>query len=70
MITPDMRKRLAALLPDEAMPQGDYLRLSDDKAFCMKEMMRSMQNSMAQSSVLSCLETKFFTIWQTDKGGI
>ena len=33
MITPDMRKRLTALLPTEAMPQGDYMRLSDDKDF-------------------------------------
>ena len=50
-VTPDMRKRLTALLPDEAMPQGDYLRLSDDKEFCMGEMKRSMQNNMAKGSV-------------------
>ena len=49
-ITPDMRKRLTALLPEEAMPQGDYLRLSDDKEFCMKEMKRSMQNNMAETA--------------------
>ena len=45
-----MRKRLHALLPDEAMPQGDYLRLSDDKDFCMAEMKRSMQNNMAETA--------------------
>lgn len=50
MITPDMRKRLKALLPDEAMPQGDYMRLSDDKSFCMDEMVRSMQNNMAETA--------------------
>ncbi len=50
MITPDMRKRLTALLPEEAMPQGDYMRLSDDKAFCMAEMKRSMQNNMAETA--------------------
>jgi len=50
MITSDMRKRLSALLPDEAMPQGDYMRLSDDKAFCMSEMKRSMQNNMAETA--------------------
>lgn len=49
-VTPDMRKRLHALLPDEAMPQGDYLRLSDDKDFCMAEMKRSMQNNMAETA--------------------
>ncbi len=49
-ITPDMRKRLAALLPEEAMPQGDYMRLSDDKDFCMSEMKRSMQNNMAETA--------------------
>ena len=50
MITPDMRKRLLALLPEEAMPQGDYMRLSDDKAFCMKEMAKSMQNNMDETA--------------------
>lgn len=49
MITPDMRKRLNALLPEEAMPQGDYMRLSDDKEFCMQEMKHSMQNNMAET---------------------
>ena len=49
-ITPDMRRRLAALLPEEVMPQGDYLRLSNDKEFCMKEMMRSMQSSLAETA--------------------
>lgn len=50
MITPDMRKRLTALLPEEAQPSGDYMRLSDDKAFCMSEMKRSMQNNMAETA--------------------
>ncbi|MBR5902087.1 DEAD/DEAH box helicase [bacterium] len=49
-ITPDMKRRLKALLPDEAMPQGDTLRLSDDKNFCMSEMKRSMQNNMAETA--------------------
>ena len=49
-ITPDMRRRLQALIPEEAMPAGDYLRLSDDKVFCMDEMKRSMQNSMAETA--------------------
>ena len=50
MITLDMRKRLTALLPEEAQPSGDYMRLSDDKAFCMSEMKRSMQNNMAETA--------------------
>ena len=50
MLTPEMRRRLTALLPDEAMPDGDYIRLSDDKAFCMPEMMRCMQNNMAETA--------------------
>ena len=49
-ITPDMKRRLKALLPDEAMPQGETLRLSDDKNFCMSEMKRSMQNNMAETA--------------------
>ena len=47
MITPDMRKRLNALLPEEAMPQGDYMRLSDDKDFCMTEMKRRSRRQSA-----------------------
>ena len=49
-ITPDLQRRLSAVLPEEAMPQGNSLRLSDDKAFCMKEMTRSMQNAMAETA--------------------
>lgn len=49
-IPPDMRRRLNALIPEEAMPAGDYLRLSDDKEFCMGEMRRSMQNNMAETA--------------------
>lgn len=49
-ITPDMRRRLAAILSEEVMPQGDYLNLSDDKQFCMEEMMRSMQNSLSETA--------------------
>lgn len=49
-VTPDMRRRLAAILPEEVMPQGDYLNLSDDKQFCMEEMTRSMQNSLSETA--------------------
>lgn len=44
--TPELCHRLRALLPEEAMPRTDYLRLSSDKQFCMDEMKRSMQNNM------------------------
>ena len=49
-ITDDMRRRLNALLPEEAMPTGEYLQLSDDKAFCMAEMKRSMQNNLEETA--------------------
>ena len=49
-ITPEMRRRLSALLPEEVMPQGDYIRLSDDKSFCMAEMKRSMRSSLDETS--------------------
>lgn len=49
-ITPDLKRRLAALLPEEAMPSTDYLRLSPDKSFCMYEMKRSMQNNMSETA--------------------
>jgi hypothetical protein len=47
-ITPDLRRRLSALLPPEVIPSEDYLRLSPDKSFCMAEMKRSMQNSLSE----------------------
>ena len=73
MITPDMRKRLTALLPEEAMPQGEYMRLSDDKAFCMSEMKRSMQNNMAETAwpkVQYLWKLHPLFTWVNDKGGL
>ncbi len=73
MITPDMRKRLNALLPEEAMPQGDYLRLSDDKDFCMTEMKRSMQNNMAETAwpkVQYLWKLHPLFTWVNDKAGL
>ncbi len=49
-LTEDMRRRLAALVPEEAMPQGKTLRVSDDKAFCMSEMRNSMRKTMDESA--------------------
>lgn len=49
-MTPDMLRRMKALVPEEALPAGETLRLSDDKTFCMQEMRRSMQNNMAETA--------------------
>lgn len=49
-LTPDLRTRLAALLPPEAMPNGDVLRLSSDPQVCMREMQQSMQSVLAEST--------------------
>ena len=49
-LTEEMRRRLRALVPEEALPEGETLRLSDDKAFCMEEMKRSMQNDMESTA--------------------
>lgn len=49
-ITDDMRRRLSALVPDEALPEGDTLRVSDDKKFCMEMMRESMKNNMAETA--------------------
>lgn len=45
-LTSDMERRLKALVPEEAFPQGNTLRVSDDKAFCMEQMRNSMQKNM------------------------
>ena len=49
-VMPDMYRRLKALVPEEALPENGHLRLSNDKAFCMAEMKRSMQNNMAETA--------------------
>jgi superfamily II DNA or RNA helicase len=49
-ISDELRRRLSALLPDEAMPSEDYLRLSPDKKFAMSEMVRSMQNNLSETA--------------------
>ena len=46
ILTEDMRRRLSAVIPEEAMPSGEILRLSDDKSYIMQEMRKSMQNSI------------------------
>lgn len=45
-LMPDMVRRLKAVIPEEAMPQGETLRVSDDKSFCMEQMRSSMQKNM------------------------
>lgn len=37
-------------MPPEAMPSDDYLRLSPDREYCMKDMQRCMQNELAESA--------------------
>ena len=49
-ITPDMRKRLNAVLPDEVMPQGNTMRVSRDKEYCKEEMKRSMRSSLDENA--------------------
>lgn len=49
-ITTDLKRRLNALVPEEALSEKDYLRLSPDKMFCMEEMRRSMQNNMSETA--------------------
>ena len=49
-LTPEMRRRLKALVPDEAMPESDILRVSDDREFCMEQMRNSMQKNMDEAA--------------------
>jgi len=72
-LTPEMERRLRALIPEEAMPQGETLRLSDDKAFCMEQMRTSMQKNMDEaawpsSQYLWKLHPIFS--WVNDKAGL
>lgn len=72
-ITPDLKRRLDAALPDEVKPTDGYLRLSPDKAFCMTEMRRSMRNNLAEAAwpttqYLWKLHPMFD--WVNDKAGL
>ena len=72
-LTPEMERRLRALIPEEAMPQGETLRLSDDNAFCMEQMRTSMQKNMDEaawpsSQYLWKLHPIFS--WVNDKAGL
>lgn len=49
-VTPALRRRLGALLPEEALPATPYLRLSPDKAFIMEDMKRSLQNNLEDTA--------------------
>ena len=68
-----MIRRLRALVPEEALPKGETLRLSDDTKFVMDEMRRSMQNNMADTAwpktqYLWRLHPIF--TWVNDKAGL
>lgn len=72
-ITPDMRRRLTALIPEEALPSGDTLRVSDDKAFCMEQMRSSMQKNMDESvwpTTQYLWKLHPILTWVNDKAGL
>lgn len=46
----ELKRRLSALLPEDAFPEDDILRLSSDKEFCMEEMKRSLQFDLVESA--------------------
>jgi len=72
-ITDDMRKRLNALIPEEAMPTGDHLLVSDNKQYCMNEMKNSMQKNMEETAWPTTQylwkQHPLFT-WINDKAGL
>jgi len=49
-LTDNVKKKIKKLMPPEAMPSDDYLRLSPDKAFCLQDMKRCMQNDLAETA--------------------
>ena len=49
-LTDNVKKKIRKLMPPEAMPSDDYLRLSPDKAFCLQDMKRCMQNDLAETA--------------------
>ena len=49
-LTDNIKKKIRRVMPEEAMPSDDYLRLSTDKEYCMKDMQRCMQNALAEEA--------------------
>ena len=69
----NLKKRMEALIPKEAMPQDGYLRLSPNKEFCMEEMILSMQSSLEDGSwpkVQYLWKLHPIFTWLNDKGGL
>lgn len=46
----DFKEHLSHLIPEESMPQGDWLKLSDDISYCTKEMIRGKENQTTENS--------------------
>lgn len=68
-----LKRRLEALMPKEAMPQDDYLRLSPNKEFCMEEMRLSMQSNLEDGSwpkVQYLWKLHPIFTWLNDRGGL
>jgi len=49
-LTENVKKRIRKLMPPEAMPSDDYLRLSPDREYCLQDMKRCMQNDLAETA--------------------
>jgi len=72
-VSDGLRRRLKALLPEEAVPGEGYLRLSPDKKFAMQEIARSHNNSLSENAwprtqYLWKLHPLF--TWINDKSGL
>jgi hypothetical protein len=49
-LTDEMRRRLDAVLPDEAKSKNNYLRLTPDKDFCMEQITESLKKNLSETS--------------------
>lgn len=49
-LTDNVKSKIKKIMPPEAMPSDDYLRLSVDKQYCMQDMKRCMQNELAEAA--------------------
>lgn len=49
-LTDNVKSKIKKLMPPEAMPSDDYLRLSVDKEYCMQDMKRCMQNEVEEAA--------------------
>lgn len=72
-LTDNIKPKIKKIMPPEAMPADDYLRLSNNKEYCMNDMKRCMQNDLVEvawPAVQYLWKLHPIFTWISDRAGI